>query len=725
MNRFIQELQDRGVIRVAGLYGAIVWLLLQASDVLFPAFDIPDSSVKILLYGSIACFPVVVLLAWFYEITDKGIQLEEDVRRTGAKRLGTGNEIYFIFIAILGIALSISVWINIQSNVEVDAEPQEFISVLIADFDNQTGDPLFDGSVEEALSIGIEGASFITAYNRTTALSIANQLNSGEELNDERARLVAVREGIDLILSGTIEFDEDEYLLSLNAIDPKGGGIVAEADASATGKLEVLQAVGSLASQLRSELGDASIVQDDESLNSETFSASSLKAMQLYAEAQSKAQNGEHEAAISLYEQAAQEDNNFGRAYSGWALSEFQLGRRKKATELWEKTLTLLQGMTDREKYRTLGIYYTRSSRNYAKATENYEQLVEQFPSDAVGRSNLAVSYFMNREFPKALEAGGAVAKLYPNETTVLSNHALYAMYAGEFETARSIADNLVKSDNVYFKAYLPLAIAQLSAGDINSAKKSYSAMSQLGTRGSSLSKTGLADIALSSGDAEVAISTLHTGILEDEEAGNTYYQASKQILLAEAQTALGLRKEALSSIDAALSSSTSIAIRVSAAMLFIQLNESEKALEIANLLGQRLQSEERAYGQLIEGSIALHEGSFIEAVDTILGSINKADSWLARFQLGKAYFKAEAYVEALSEFETCQTRIGESTALYLDDIPTFRRSIELSYWLGNVQQELGITNNAIKNLQSYLDHKKSGPLTNDARTRLQRLNSN
>ncbi len=726
MNRFFHELQQRGVIRVAGLYGAVVWLLLQASDVLFPAFNIPDSAVKILLAGALIGLPVVLTLAWFYELTDKGIQLEEDVRKTGATRLFSGNQIYFVIITLLAIALSISVYMNFQASEPEATGKPKLLSVLIADFDNQTNDPIFDGSVEEALTIGMEGASFITSYNRNKALDIANKLNQESNLKEARARLVAVREGISLVLSGSISRTDDGYLLKLKAIDPHQGELVTEAEASAEGKLEVLQAVGSLAGQLRESLGDVTI--SDESLSTaETFSASSLKAMQLYSQAQQQAQKGNHEEAVKLYEQATTEDNEFGRAWSGWALSEFQLGHLEKAEQLWETTLTLLQGMTEREKYRTLGLYYTRVSGNYAKAVENYQALVTQFPGDAIGRSNLAVSHFMMRHFDAALREGKAVVDIYPEETTFRSNYALYAMYASDFKTAREQAEKLIADQPNFVKAYLPLAIANLAEKNFTAAQQAYQQMAALGTRGASLSASGLADIALTEGKFQAAIDILTPAIEKDRANNSNYALGAKYIALAEAQLAMQDKDQAQSSVDAAVEVSKSTAQQVAGALLYVQLGSLYKAGEIADHLIKQLQQESRAYGELIRASLYLQAGNTTGALDLLLSASNKTDMWLVRFELGKVYVAAGAHAEALSEFELCQKRIGETTSLYLDDLPTFHRSVELLYWLGRTQHEMGISGASIDNLKSFLSHAPVNSrdlLVSDAQSRLGTLTS-
>ena len=92
--------------------------------------------------------------------------------------------------------------------------------------------------------------------------------------------------------------------------------------------------------------------------------------------------------------------------------------------------------MSEREKYRTLGGYYLLVSRNYEKAIENYETLVDLFPADGVGHANLAFAYLSVRDFGRAVEAGGESVALEPNNVINRMNYAMYAMYAGDFETS-------------------------------------------------------------------------------------------------------------------------------------------------------------------------------------------------------------------------------------------------------------------------------------------------
>ena len=106
---------------------------------------------------------------------------------------------------------------------------------------------------------------------------------------------------------------------------------------------------------------------------------------------------------MDFYAKAVEQDPNFTRAFSGWALSLTYLGRTDEAEPLREKALANLDRVTERERLRTLGLYYSIVTRNYQKALESYQSLVDNFPADDIGYNNLAVLNFLTLNFDNAL----------------------------------------------------------------------------------------------------------------------------------------------------------------------------------------------------------------------------------------------------------------------------------------------------------------------------------
>jgi tetratricopeptide (TPR) repeat protein len=717
VNRFIRELRRREVFRTAGLYVGVSWILIEVSSVMLPTFDAPEWMLRAIIVTAIVGFPVMLVLAWVYNLTDHGLEVQADSTDTIIAPLGS-RKMDFTVIGVLTVALILSVYMNLTSGPKVIAELAP-VSVLIADFDNRTGDPVFDGSLEQAIQIGIESAPFVNTYEHNAAIKVLSQLTPDSAvLNVDGSRLVAVREGIDVVLAGSIEADGPGYTIAVRMLSGSSGEIIADSVRDADSKLEVLAAIGTISGDLRKELGDDS-VGHAEAGAVETFSAASLEAAQDYSQAQELARAGKHEEAVGLYESAVDKDPNFGRALSGWALSLFNLGRSDEATALWERALSKMATMTEREKFRTLGLYYMAVTGNYQKAIESYSALVEQYPADGPGHNNLAIAYFFTLEFEKARQHGGQLLEMYPTGARFKSNYALFAMYTGDFESAKEEAEQTLKLDENRYVAWVPIAMEAAARGDFERSRQAYIEMAESSQRGESVSSLGLADLAMFQGNYALAVELLLAGIGFDESIDNQRVMATKNAVLAVAQATLGHADAARQAADAALQD-TGLARDVPVALLLASIGDHEGALQIAARLGEKLQSQSRAYGLMIEAAVDSALGDNVDAIDKLTAAIGMADLWLIRFHRGRAYLQGGFSAEAMDEFALCETRRGEATAVFLDDLPSWRYMATLPYWLGRAQLELGMTEAARQNLQSFIDSRSAGDaMAGDARGRL------
>jgi tetratricopeptide (TPR) repeat protein len=590
------------------------------------------------------------------------------------------------------------------------------LSVLIADFDNQTGDEAFDGAVEQAMGISLEGASFVTAYSRNQAKRIAAQIQPGSRLDEGVARLISQREGIKVIVAGSIVRDGSSFRVSARALDPSAdpskGEPLATASGTASSRDGVLGTVNRVAASLRGALGDTE-TERVRLAAGETFTASSLEAVRQYTLAQDLAGRGRDADAIPYYQQAIQADPNFGRAFSGLATSLFHLGRQDEAAEQWKKALALMSRMSDREKYRTLGTYNLAIAGNYEQAIANYSTLVNLYPSDFAGLNNLAFAYFSVLNFPKALEVGKKALDLYPTNTVIGNNYALYAMYAGEFDRAAEEAQQLVKADPTFVKNYLPLAVAAVLKLDDAAAREAYGQMAATGAQGASLSAIGLADLEFYRGRWSQAEHQLTQAIPVDQQQKANGPAAEKTIALAETFEAQGRRAQAVDAAQRALKISREPATLLPAARLFARSGQSKEAAAIVSELDNTLQTQNRAYARIIEGDLALHAERLADAVDAYRASVKLIDMWLPHFALGVAYVQAGHFAEGLTELETCQRRRGEATAIFLDDTPSLRYLATLPYWLARAQEGVGQQQDATANYKAFLAVR--GEATKDA----------
>jgi eukaryotic-like serine/threonine-protein kinase len=600
------------------------------------------------------------------------------------------------------------------------------VSILIADFDNVAQDKAFDGALEGALGIALEGAPFITSYDRISARKVASRTGgsktAGTKLDEPTSRLVAVREGITVVLAGAIAPAGRGYRITVKGQNPDGTELWTQS-ASARDRSDVLAAIGRVAADIRKALGDTASKRN-QLAESESVTTGSLEAVQSYTVAQDLYAAGKFEEAVKYFRASIGQDATFGRAYAGLANALFFMGRKEEAEQHWKKALSLMDRMTDREKYRTQGTYFFAIARNYEKAIDNYEMLTRQYPTDSSGLNNLAIAYFLMLNFPKALEAGRRTLQLYPKNVIFRNNYALYAMYAGDFETATRESEPLIRDpgDTPFFKIYLPPAIATVMNNQYDATAAAYAAMAKAGPEGASLAATGLADLAAYRGRYQEAEDILRAGIEADTQAGNTAGVAAKRIVLAETYAATGRMPLALRTVEDALKLGRSESILVPAARLYVQAGKTGEASELAAELDNRLQTQSRAYAKIIDGNIALLSRRRASALDAFRDAIKLADFWMARFDMGVTYIQAGAWAEAISELDAANRRRGEATAIFLDDTPSVRYLATLPYWLARAQDGIGQRAAALANYKQFLAIRAAAlpndPLVIDARTR-------
>jgi len=260
------------------------------------------------------------------------------------------------------------------------------------------------------LGIALEGAPFITSFNRGQAKKVAARLQPGmTHLDASLAQLVAVREGVNVVVSGSITQEGSGYTVTVASLDTATGKPIVQEQSKASSKQDVLAAAGKLAERIRKGLGDTTPESAQRSA-AETFTAASLEAAHAYAMGQDLQQSGKWDDAKAAYNLAVELDPELGRAYAGLAAMDANTGKKQEAEKNYQAAMSRIDRMTDREKYRTRSGYYLLM-RNQPKAIEELTALVKQFPSDTAGHANLALAYFYQRDMTKRWRSRNAPSK--------------------------------------------------------------------------------------------------------------------------------------------------------------------------------------------------------------------------------------------------------------------------------------------------------------------------
>ena len=571
-------------------------------------------------------------------------------------------------IAAVVIALAGAGFFSWQKFAATPVSKHGPVTVLVADFNNHSGDSVFNDTLEPMLNVALEGASFINAYDRSQARALASKLpHPSDKLDEPAARLVAVRQGISTVITGELNRDREIYIISANAMDAVTGKVLTKTRVTADGKDGVLSAIPKLAVPIRKALGDTTLpsVQFEEVAGG--FTAASLDAVHENAIGVEQQFAGKFEEAFQSFQKAAELDPRFARAYTGMAAIAQNLGRPQDAEKYMKLAMENVDRMTERERYRNRGLYYLTAG-DWRKCVEEYNQLVTRYPADRVGQDNLATCYTQVRDASKAVEAGRRAVELVPKGVGQRLNLSFISSFAGDFAGGEREARAALEMNPSSAQGFLVLAEAQLGLGRLDEAARTYHQLEKFGALGSSTAAAGLADLAAHKGRFTEAARILQQGVDTDLASKMTDSAARKFAALACVKLWEGDKSASLAAANKTLSISQSVQIRFLVARVYVEVGQLEKAQRLATALSSELASEPQAYGKIIEGVSAVKRGDARQAIKPITDANNLLDTWIGRFELGRAYLEATAFTQADSEFDRCFKRRGEAVELFMDN---------------------------------------------------------
>jgi tetratricopeptide (TPR) repeat protein len=199
----------------------------------------------------------------------------------------------------------------------------------------------------------------------------------------------------------------------------------------------------------------------------------------------------------------------------------------------------------------------------------------------------------------------------------------------------------------------------------------------------------GMGDLAVYEGRFSDAVRIFEQGAATDLAAKNVDRAARKLTSMAHAHFMRGDKGQAIAAAEKALMTSNAVPIRFLAARVLAEAGAVARAKEIATSFSSELPAEPQAYGKIIEGEIALKNGNPRQAITILTDASNVLDTWLAHFDLGRAYLELGAFPQADSEFERCISRRGEALSLLVDEEPTYGYFPMVYYYQGRAREGL------------------------------------
>lgn len=308
--------------------------------------------------------------------------------------------------------------------------------VLLADFVNQTGEAIFDDTLEQGLAAQLEQSPFFNLFPEASVRQRLRLIGHPPErgVTKDAAREICRREGLKAFVVGTIAPLGTHYAITLEAID-HNGDVLAREQAEASGREQVLTTLTGVAHGLRQRLG--------ESLNSIAkfqgeLTTSSLEALKAHSAAAAMANSGRRRESLPFYEAAIRLAPDFAAAYMGLGLAYSNLGQRALATEAIEQAYAMRDRASEWERLRITQFYYTIVTGEADKLIETLEQQRRTYPRDALPYAGLSAAYARVGQWEKAVAAARDAIRLNPIVgASIHYNLALGLLRLNRFDEAR------------------------------------------------------------------------------------------------------------------------------------------------------------------------------------------------------------------------------------------------------------------------------------------------
>jgi len=292
-------------------------------------------------------------------------------------------------------------------------------TILLVDFDNKTGDTIFDGALKQGLAIQLSQSPFLSLFSDAHVRETLRLMNRppDERVTPEIGREICERQGLKAFIAGSLAPLGSHYVLTLEAVNGHNGDITQREQVEAESKEQVLKALSQAASKLREKLGESlsSLQRFNTPLQVTTSSLEAFKAYSLGFEQMSRSKYFE---AIPFMQRAVDLDPNFANAYSGLSVCYVVVRRPALACEFAKRAFALRDRVDERRKLSISSVYYAYGIRKTDKAIDHLELLISTYPNDSyisTSHNNLAGHYASLGQYEKSVAEATESLRINPS----------------------------------------------------------------------------------------------------------------------------------------------------------------------------------------------------------------------------------------------------------------------------------------------------------------------
>jgi eukaryotic-like serine/threonine-protein kinase len=572
---------------------------------------------------------------------------------------------FLLSLALLVIAASVAGGLYWRSRQRSRLTVKD--TMVLADFNNKTGDVVFDDTLKQALSVALRQSPFLNVLSDSRVEAVLKLMTrpAETELTPEIAREVCQRAGARAYVAGSIASLGREYVLGVRAVECESGDTLAEMQSTASSKENVLAALGKAASKLRGNLGESLTSLQKFGTPLEQATTHSLEALSQYSAARRLNNLNGDPAAIPLYKRAIELDPNFASAYTSLSTAYSNLTQYELAAESGRKAYELRDRASERERYNIEENYYFSVTGELEKTNQVLEQWARDYPRDQRPLAGLALNYNLVGEYDKAVAEIQTMLGLNPDSSAVYLNlEANYAALNRAEDAAAAYRESLARKldhpilhVNRYGVAFLQRDTAEMQR--------------QLD---SVLGKPGVEDMLLSMhSDTQAYFGHLRQAREFSRKAADSAIRSDKKESAAEwllnaalREAELGYPAQARAQVKAALGLASSKDVRTLAALALARAGENAKATSLANELSNDSPVNTLLNGYwlpTIRAAVELNRAQNDQAIDALraalpyeLGEPNPqaqiGGSLYPIYVRGEAFLKSGQAREAILEFQ-------------------------------------------------------------------------
>ena len=338
-------------------------------------------------------------------------------------------------------------------------------TVVLADFANSTGDPIFDDTLKTALSVALNQSPFLNVLSDDKVANTLQQMTRppGTKLTPELARELCQRAGSKAYIAGSIGSLGSEYVLGLKAVNCHSGDTLAQEQVTASSKEKILDVLGDTVSRLRSQLGESLATVQRFDVPLEQATTTSLEALKAYSLGQKADREKGPGAALPYNQRAIQLDPNFAMGYLAVGGEYFSLAEPGRASEYLTKAFQLRDHASEREKLALAANYYLNVTGELGKAAQAYQEEIDSYPQKTAAYLNLGVVYAEQGQYEKSAELTRQELRLDSGNVAPYDNLANSYLALQRFDDARNTIheaqarklDDYITRNAVYALAFL------------------------------------------------------------------------------------------------------------------------------------------------------------------------------------------------------------------------------------------------------------------------------